>query len=143
MTDHACQLENDTSHATRTGAWTDSLRAHVEDCADCRQTRAVTALMSRAASAFGRDETAPDPTLILIKAKLVEREHRERRVARHKLIGIGLACAAVMSSAWIAIRFVGPILAEADTVLALAGASLLLVPLVVWYFGLRPLRRAL
>ena len=115
MTDHACQLEND----------------------------AVAAVMRRAATAFGRHEAAPDPTLILIKAELAERELRQRRAELHKLIGIGVSSVAVTTSAWIAIRFAGPVLAGLDTALAFAGASLLLVPLIVWYFGLRPLRRAL
>ena len=115
MTDHAGQIENDP----------------------------IAALMSRTAIAFGRNEVAPDPTLILLKAELAERELRERRAARHKLIGVGLSCVAVTTSAWIAIRFVGPLLAGLDAALSFAGASLLLVPLVVWFFGLRPLSRAL
>jgi len=115
VTDQAVELENDT----------------------------IAVFMNRTASAFGRDEPAPDPTLILIKAELAERELRERRVARHKLVGIGLSCVAVMTSVWIAIRFAGPMLVGLDSVLTLAGASLLVVPLVVWYFGLRPLARAL
>lgn len=143
MTDHDCQLESDTGRAARTGVWTDALRAHVEGCADCRQTRAVAVLMSRAAAALSRDAAAPDPTLILIKAELAERERRERRASRHKLIGIGLSSLAVTASAWIAIRFAGPMLAGLDTAFAFAGVSLLVVPLVVWFFGLRPLRRAL
>jgi hypothetical protein len=107
------------------------------------QHDAVAAVMRRAAAAFGRDDAAPDPTLILIKAELAERVLRERRSARHKLIGLGVSGAAVTTSAWIAIRFAGPVLAGLDMELAFAGASLLLVPLIVWYFGLRPLRRAL
>ena len=139
---HLCELENDTSSAARTGGWTDALHAHVEGCADCRQTRDIAALMNRAAAAFGRDAAAPDPTLILVKAELEQRALRERRAARHKLIGIGLGSLAVATSAWIAFRVAIPILARLDAAFAMAGASLLLVPLIVWYFGLRPLRRA-
>jgi hypothetical protein len=114
MTDHASELENDT----------------------------VAALMRRAATAFGRDEAAPDPTLILIKAELERNALREQRAARHKLIGIGTGCLAVVISAGIAVRFAGPMLAGLDAALSLSAASLLVVPLIVWFFGLRPLSRA-
>ena len=143
MTQDACQFEHDTSRAVRTGEWTDALRAHVGNCADCRQTRAVASLMARTAKAFGRHAPAPDPTLILIKAELEQRALRERQAARHKLIGIGLSSLAVVTSASIAMVFTAPLLEGLDLALALSGASLLLVPLIVWYAGLRPLRRAL
>jgi hypothetical protein len=115
MTDHDGQLENDT----------------------------MAALMDRVAIAFGRNDPAPDPTLIMIKAELAERVLRERRASRHKLIGITASILAVGTSAWIALQFAAPALASVDTVLAMSGASLLVVPLIVWFFGLRPLSRAL
>ena len=103
----------------------------------------IASLMRRAASAFGRDEAAPDPTLIWIKAELEQRALRERRVAYHRLMGIGLSSLAIVASAAIALRFTAPMLEGLNMALAMSGASLLLVPLIVWFFGLRPLRRAL
>ncbi len=103
----------------------------------------IAALMSRAAIAFGRNEAAPDPTLIMIKAELERRALRERRSARHKLIGVALSSFAIVTSAAIALLFTAPMLEGLDMALAMSGASLLLVPLIVWYAGLRPLRRAL
>jgi hypothetical protein len=104
---------------------------------------AIAALMRRAATACGRDEAAPDPTLILIKAELERQARRERRSARHRLIGIGLGSLAIVTSAAIALSFTAPLLEDLDKALAMSGASLLLVPLIVWYAALRPLRRAL
>ena len=63
---------------------------------------AIATLMRRAATAFGRDEAAPDPTLILIKAELERQALRERRALRHRLIGIGLSSLAIVTSAAIA-----------------------------------------
>ena len=103
----------------------------------------IAALMRRTATAVGRNDPAPDPTLILIKAELEQRALRERLASRHKLIGIGASILAVGSSAWIALQFAAPALAGMDTVLAMSGAALLAVPLIVWFFGLRPLSRAL
>ena len=84
----------------------------------------------------------PEP-LLAIKARLEERALRERRAARHRLIGIGLSSLAVATSAWIAFLVASPLLAGLSAAIAMAGGSLLLVPLIVWFFGLRPLRRAL
>ena len=66
----------------------------------------------------------------------------ERRSARHRLIGVALSSFAIVISAAIALLFTAPMLGDLDMALGMSGASLLLVPLIVWYVGLRPLRRA-
>jgi hypothetical protein len=143
MTDIACELENETGRAARDGVWTDSLRAHVEVCAACRETRAAATLMLRVATAFGRREPAPDPTLIWLKAELAKRAAGERRAARSRLFGIAVGSLAVTASGLVAVRTAGPLLTAMNWPLALSAASLGLGLLVVWFFGLRPLHRDL
>jgi hypothetical protein len=142
VTEIACELENETSRAVRDGVWTDALRAHVEGCAACRQTRSATTLMLRVATAFGSAEPVPEPTLIWLKAELARRAAGERRAARARLFGIAVGSLAVTASGLVAIGSAGPLLAAMDAALALSAASLTLGLLVVWFFGLRPLRRA-
>ena len=73
----------------------------------------------------------------------MRRALRERRALRHRLIGIGLSSLAIVTSAAIALSFTAPILEGLDMAFAMSGAALLVVPLIVWYAALRPLRRAL
>lgn len=143
MTDIACELENETSRAARDGAWTDALRAHVEGCAACRQAQTATMLMLRVATAFGSARPAPDPTLIWLKTELARSAAGERRAARARLFGIAVGSLAVTASGLVAIGSAGPLLAAMDTAFVLSAASLSLGLLVVWFFGLRPLHRAL
>ena len=110
----------------------------------------VAEFMQRVAAACGRDEPAPDPTLIWIKQELARRESVAHRVARLRLLGFGFTCLAMAIAAFVALRFAVPALAATGPAFTAAGiallptaAALLAVSAIVWFLGFRPLRNAL
>jgi hypothetical protein len=106
-------------------------------------TDPVAELMNRVATACGRNEPAPDPTLIWLKAELARRDQRERKAARLQLLSHGLSSVAIAVSAWVALRFAAPALATVSPALLVTGVSLAAAFALVWFFGFRPLRHAL
>ena len=110
----------------------------------------VAEFMQRVAAACGRNEPAPDPTLIWIKQELARRESISLRAARLHLMGFGFTGVAIAIAAFIALRFIVPALAAAEPAITAAGpallptaAALLGVLAIVWFLGFRPLRYAL
>ena len=62
--------------------WTDSLRRHLTECDDCVATAAVAPWMSRFARISDREHILPDPSVVWLKAKLLQGTVDVGRVSR-------------------------------------------------------------
>jgi hypothetical protein len=78
----ACRFESDVMRATREDRWTDSLRAHVADCDDCAATMSVAPWMTQFARIGDREHMLPDPSVLWLKAKLLQTVSETNRVSR-------------------------------------------------------------
>jgi hypothetical protein len=140
MSDEHCRFEADVIEASRSGLWSDVLRSHVTGCSPCDEARTVATFMSRAAVALGRQETAPDPTLIWLKAELARRDRREERERRTWIWSGAISGAAATVTAWVSIEWVLPIVRLYSEVFAMAGAAIALTLGILYFSVYRPLR---
>jgi hypothetical protein len=67
---NACPHEANVRQAAAGDRWTEALRAHAKECADCAAAAAVSAFMNVAASSTVRP-SLPDPAVIWLKANLM------------------------------------------------------------------------
>lgn len=78
----ACRREAEVLRAAGTDRWTDSLRDHVAGCGDCAAAAAVAPWIGRFAKMGDREHILPDPSLIWLKAKLLQGGIDAGRAAR-------------------------------------------------------------
>ena len=64
------------------GRWTESLRAHVAQCADCEAAMLVAPQMKELASVDMREHPLPDPQVVWLKAQLLRNTVAAERAAR-------------------------------------------------------------
>lgn len=74
----ACRFEPDVI----AGRWTDSLRAHVTQCADCEAAMLVAPQMKELASVDMREHPLPDPQVVWLKAQLLRNTVAAERASR-------------------------------------------------------------
>ena len=67
-----CRYEPDVLRAAEEDRWTDSLRRHLTECDECIATASVAPWMSRFAPISDRDHILPDPSVVWLKAKLLQ-----------------------------------------------------------------------
>lgn len=67
-----CRYESDVLRAAEEDRWTDSLRRHLTECDECIATASVAPWMSRFARISDRDHILPDPSVVWLKAKLLQ-----------------------------------------------------------------------
>jgi hypothetical protein len=67
-----CRYEPDVLRAAEEDRWTDSLRRHLTECDECIATASVAPWMSRFARISDRDHILPDPSVVWLKAKLLQ-----------------------------------------------------------------------
>lgn len=67
-----CRYERDVRRAAEEDRWTDSLRRHLTECDECIATASVAPWMSRFARISDRDHILPDPSVVWLKAKLLQ-----------------------------------------------------------------------
>lgn len=77
-----CRFERDVLRASREDRWTDSLREHLTECADCIATASVAPWMKRFARISDREHILPDPQIVWLKAKLLQGTADIARVSR-------------------------------------------------------------
>lgn len=140
MNDHFCPFEAQTAEAARTGHWPDELRDHVAGCAACEQTRVVAAFMNRIATAVESRETAPDPTLIWLKAEPSRRNEHERNERRTWIWSGALSGVAATLTAWASVEWVFPVVRLDPEAFAMGGAAIALTLGVLYFAVYRPLR---
>ena len=69
---NGCRYERDVRRAAEEDRWTDSLRRHLTECDECIATASVAPWMSRFARISDRDHILPDPSVVWLKAKLLQ-----------------------------------------------------------------------
>jgi hypothetical protein len=77
----ACPREADVLHAATTGAWSQSTRDHLMHCADCSAASETASWMSSFAALEDRDHPLPDPSVLWLKAKLLQSSAAAQRAA--------------------------------------------------------------
>jgi putative intracellular protease/amidase len=78
----ACRHEQDVLRAAAEDRWTETLRRHLTECDECVATAAAAPWMSRFARISDREHILPDPSVVWLKAKLLQGTVDAVRVAR-------------------------------------------------------------
>jgi len=78
----ACGHEPDVLRAAAEDRWTDELRAHLLDCDHCVAAMSVAPWMSRFSRIGDRDHILPDPSVVLLKARLLQGRVDASRASR-------------------------------------------------------------
>ena len=65
-----CPYEDNISNAARTGRWDDSTRAHVKQCAHCREIAGITEWMGNIAGMDAQEAVLPDPRQVFLNAQI-------------------------------------------------------------------------
>ena len=90
-----CRFERDVI----AGRWTDSLRAHVAQCADCEAAMLVSPHMKELASVDMREHRLPDPQVVWLKAQLLRTTFAMERASRPLKVFQAISYA-VVAAAW-------------------------------------------
>jgi hypothetical protein len=77
-----CTYEPDVIRAAAENRWTDALRAHVAGCFECEGAAAVAPWMTSFARISDREHILPDPSVVWLKAKLMQGTVDAGRAAR-------------------------------------------------------------
>lgn len=78
----SCRREADVLRAAREDRWDDSLRAHLGECDDCAATASVAPWMTAFARIGDREHRLPDPSIVWLKAKLLQGSAEAARATR-------------------------------------------------------------
>lgn len=68
----SCRWEPDVLRAAGEDRWPDNLRRHLGECDDCAATAAVAPWMTRFAGMRDREHVLPDPSIVWLKARLLQ-----------------------------------------------------------------------
>jgi hypothetical protein len=79
---NACRREADVLRAARDDRWTDNLRSHLAECEDCAMTASVAPWMTSFARVGDREHLLPDPSIVWLKAKLLQGTAEANRATR-------------------------------------------------------------
>jgi hypothetical protein len=140
MTDDFCPWEARTVEAERSGHWPDDLEAHVAECSRCEQTLTVAGFMTQTSERFGRNETAPDPTLIWLKSELAKRDEEANGERRARLWSRGMTGLAATAVGWAAVQSIPAALALDSQTLAATGAGIVLALAILYFAAYKPLK---
>ena len=82
-----CDWEQRIVEATRSGSWTSSLRAHLQDCPQCAQTELIASSLQEAAAV--RSLELPPAGMVWRRAQAIQRERRLQRAVRRPFLIAG------------------------------------------------------
>lgn len=106
-----CRYERDVLRAAADDSWTDTLRAHLGTCDDCVAAASVAPWMSRFSQIDVREHRLPDPSVVWLKAKLLQGTAAASRAARPLDIAqfiayavVAAGWAALLTSRWPAVK---------------------------------------
>jgi hypothetical protein len=97
----ACRFEPQILHAAREDRWTDGLRAHLRECDDCVAALSVAPWMTQFSRISDREHILPDPSVIWLKAKLLQNAADVNRVSR-PMDAVQLIAYVVVAGGWTA-----------------------------------------
>jgi hypothetical protein len=97
-----CAHETNVMHAAAEDRWTEALRRHVSECADCAAAAAAAPWMTRFSRISDREHILPDPSIIWLKAQLLQGKADIARVSRPITIVQRIAYF-VVASGWAAL----------------------------------------
>ena len=97
-----CPLEADVLRAAASEHWTDELRAHLLRCDDCVAAVSVAPWMNQFSRISDREHILPDPAVVWLKAKLLQRNADVARVSR-PLDVVQFLAYAVVAAGWAAL----------------------------------------
>jgi hypothetical protein len=98
----ACRYETAVLRATANDDWSEELRAHLGTCDDCVAAVSVAPWMGAFARMSDRQHILPDPSLVWLKAKLLQGTADASRAAR-PLDALQLIAYAVVAGGWAAL----------------------------------------
>jgi hypothetical protein len=94
-----CRLEADVIRAAEDDRWTDALRRHVAECADCEAASAVARWMSDFSRVDERQHILPDPTVLWLKAQIMRGSTGMERAAKPMTMA-QMAAYLVVAAGW-------------------------------------------
>jgi hypothetical protein len=98
----ACRFESAVMHAAQEDRWTESLRAHLAECDDCVAAVSVAPWMTQFARIGDREHMLPDPSVLWLKAKLLQGTVEAARAARPMDI-VQMIAYVVVAGGWAAV----------------------------------------
>jgi hypothetical protein len=111
MSDEVCRFEPNVLRAVRFEEWTESLRQHVPTCEDCSAAVAVGPWMRSFAATPVVERVMPNPSILWIKAQILQRDAAAERVTTPlnsmqiaAYLVVGACWAALMTWKWTALR---------------------------------------
>ena len=97
-----CPFEPNVIDAAASGAWTESLRAHVASCEDCAAAAEIAPWMSEFSRHDDREHILPDPAVLWLKAKLLQSSASVERVAL-PITRMQVAAYLILAAGWAAL----------------------------------------
>jgi hypothetical protein len=98
----SCPFEPNVIDAAASGKWSESLRAHVASCADCAAAAEVAPWMVSFAKQDDREHILPDPTVLWLKAKLLQSSAAVERAAM-PITRVQIAAYLIIAAGWAAL----------------------------------------
>jgi hypothetical protein len=98
----ACRFEPQMLRAAEEDRWTESLRAHLGECDDCVAAISVAPWMTQFSRIGDREHILPDPSVIWLKAKLLQTTADVNRVTR-PMDAVQLIAYMVVAGGWTAV----------------------------------------
>jgi hypothetical protein len=95
----ACRWEADVLRAAREDRWADNLRRHLAECDDCAMTASIAPWMTSFARLGDREHRLPDPSIVWLKAKLMQGTAEASRATRPLTI-IQMVSYLVVAGGW-------------------------------------------
>jgi hypothetical protein len=106
-----CIQEENVLRAAAEDRWTDALRRHVTECADCNAAASAAPWMTRFSRISDREHILPDPSVVWLKAQLLKGTADLARVSRPITIAqlfayfaVAAGWAAVLTWKWTALQ---------------------------------------
>ncbi|HYC61534.1 MAG TPA: hypothetical protein VEK79_18410 [Thermoanaerobaculia bacterium] len=95
----ACRYESEIIRAAEEDRWTDALREHLRGCDDCVAAASAAPWMDRFAHISDREHILPDPSVVWLKAKLLQTTADANRASR-PIDTVQMIAYAIVAAGW-------------------------------------------
>jgi hypothetical protein len=138
---HGCRYEPDVIRGATDDRWNDSLRAHALSCDECAAAVAAQSWMHRFAAIDDRTHILPNPSIVWLKAQLLQQTKTVERATRPMTVVqtaayvvVAVGWAALLTAKWSAIQLWMKSLSPAQFVVSASGANADSVSLTMTFF---------